>query len=75
MTEDEAKKRACFEAATFGASQQVADGPGPHCIASQCMAWRWAVVVNKHGDRVRSDATDTPTGYCGKAGQPRAERP
>lgn len=41
MTEDEAKTKMCFRAATFGASQQLADGPGPHCIGSACMAWRW----------------------------------
>lgn len=40
MTEDEAKTKACFKAATFAGSQQIADGPGPHCIGSACMAWR-----------------------------------
>lgn len=42
VTETEAKTKACFKAATFGASQQLADGPGPHCIGAQCMAWQWS---------------------------------
>lgn len=42
MTEEEAKTKLCFRAATFGASQQIADGSGSHCIASACMAWRCA---------------------------------
>lgn len=40
MTEDEAKTKLCFRAPTFGASQQLADGPGPHCVGSACMAWQ-----------------------------------
>ena len=41
-----------------------------HCIASQCMAWRWADGVDprnpKHPEGVR------PYGYCGLAGYPDA---
>lgn len=40
MTEDELKTKACFRAATFGASHQLADGPGPLCIGSACAAYR-----------------------------------
>ena len=42
ISEADAKTKACFQAQTFAGSQQVADGPGPHCIASDCMAWRWS---------------------------------
>lgn len=40
MTEEEAKTRLCFRAATFAGSQQIAEGPGPFCLGSACMAWR-----------------------------------
>ena len=42
ISEADAKTKACFQAQTFAGSQQVADGPGPHCIASDCMSWRWS---------------------------------
>ena len=56
MTEDEAKTKACFRAATFGGSQQLAEGPGPYCIASKCMAWRWKVTTPETGQSVALDA-------------------
>jgi hypothetical protein len=55
MTEDEAKTKACFQAATFGGSQQLNAGAGPFCIGSACMAWR-AIYKDR--------------GFCGLAGQP-----
>lgn len=57
MTEEEAKTKACFQARTFGGSQQLAEGPGPHCIASACMAWRWAdsgLQVGEIVERIRA---------------------
>lgn len=58
ITEQAAFNRACPLAATFGASQQLADGPGPNCVGSHCMAWRWrdsAQVIERRG-------------FCGLAG-------
>lgn len=40
LTEEQAKEKMCFRSPTFGASQQLAEGPGPNCIGSACMAWR-----------------------------------
>ncbi|NQE62914.1 hypothetical protein [Caulobacter sp. RHG1] len=60
MTEDEAKTKACPYAKNFGASQQVAEGPGPHCVASACMAWR--TTSKSNGSNFYRD------GYCGLAG-------
>lgn len=67
MTEDEAKTKACFRAATFGASQQLADGPGPRCIGSACMAWRWMDAAKGYDSAaIRNEQG----GYCGLAGGP-----
>ena len=75
MTEEEAKTKFCFRSPTFGGSQQLADGPGPHCIASACMAWRWHETTDftaradaafrKDGSRLKPE-----DGFCGLAGAP-----
>ena len=85
MLENEAKNRACPMAATFAASQQIADGPGPNCVGSACMAWRWknlkmghdkSFQVHAHGKiegEKRHDAyhRENPLrGFCGLAGYP-----
>ena len=84
MTEDEAKTKACFKAATFGGSQQLAAGPGPLCIGSQCMAWRVRYMSQDERQSIfiqqlqlgqsSDDAwafvnrVDLGDGYCGLAG-------
>jgi hypothetical protein len=81
MTEEEAKTKMCFRAATFGASQQLADGPGPHCIGSACMAFRWHYVELSEDGQRRDTWPDLAPfgpadqrlkrhGYCGLAGDP-----
>lgn len=68
MTEDEAKTKACPMAATFGGSQQLADGPGPHCIGPACMAWRTARIGRvREGDEYQTFTTE---GFCGLSGSP-----
>lgn len=70
MTEDEAKTKFCFRAATFGGSQQLADGPGPHCIGSACMAWRVAVKLAH-----QENAYNTPEPPPGDDWQPASPSP
>jgi hypothetical protein len=79
MTEDEAKTKACFQAATFGGSQQLAAVTGPFCIGSACMAWRGAGKVMfrdaRTGKITDRDLTGhgqwiQTQGYCALAGQP-----
>lgn len=82
MTEDEAKTKACFRAATFGGSQQLAEGPGPHCIGSACMGWRWVFEPDgtfnatydtrgewREVERI-PNFRKTDRGFCGPAGAP-----
>jgi len=80
VTEDEAKTKACFKAATFGGSQQLADGPGPNCIGAACMAWRvrhqWLDNAQQEPDWVSylpygfepGPGQERDDGYCGLAG-------
>lgn len=69
LTEEEAKKTRCQESfgppfspdgsaltIAIGMTQAVQTSP-THCIASECMAWRWTNANNTRG-------------YCGKAGPP-----
>lgn len=66
FTEQEAKDRACC--GTFW--RKGPDGVSiPACVASQCMAWRWA----NSGRPVYSDAAvigNEDVGYCGFVGKP-----
>ena len=65
-TEEKARKTMCFRSAVFGGSHQLADGPGPFCIGSKCMAW---VQVDYDAE---SDGNGNwiPLGYCGLVRQP-----
>lgn len=76
LTETEAKTKACFKAATFGGSQQLADGPGPNCIGSACMAWRETAArqlaparsIEREGFSGETYVSKPAEGYCGLAG-------
>lgn len=79
MTEEEARKKLCFRAATFGASQQLSNGPGPLCVATDCMAWRKIPGGSKFKDARTGRLSDCDqtgngtwieSGYCGLAGRP-----
>ena len=39
--------------------------PDPHCIVSDCMAWRWSYNPEEAQGNVNG-----PQGYCGLAGKP-----
>lgn len=54
MTEEEAKKKVCCQAMSRGYT---------HCVASDCMAWRWG------GFGPPSAPPSARRGYCGLAGK------
>jgi hypothetical protein len=54
-TEDEAKQIECPMCMTMAV--KFADSPAAHCVASDCMAWRWVKGSTDHG-------------FCGMAGTP-----
>jgi hypothetical protein len=61
ITEAEAQTKWCFQTAGTGASQR--------CLASICMAWRWAG-NNGEWERRKPDnalLTPLPVGFCGLA--------
>jgi hypothetical protein len=71
MTEDEAKQKWCPQVRFTQWNDQMLSNRGEfsgatNCLASGCMAWRWA---NERG--LRSDGASVPIyGYCGLAGKP-----
>lgn len=79
MTEQEAKTKWCpfTRLAEHGAPRTVAnrfveaesDWGVTTCLGSSCMTWRWSFLVDENGGLIRSNETDTPTGYCGLAPQ------
>ena len=69
-TEDEARKKWCFECAKSPLSDET-ERYGPHdgvigarCLASDCMAWRW---VEPPGPRPPDAPERDERGYCGLA--------
>lgn len=59
--------------AAVGGINRVPQGDVPACLASQCMAWRWATPKPLRDiDLVTSDVVDQEPrrGYCGAFGTP-----
>jgi hypothetical protein len=61
LTEKEAKKKECPQIAPVNVHDHWVK-----CRASECMAWRWAVVKNHMEERPQNERF----GYCGLAGKP-----
>lgn len=55
LTEAEAKKKWCL----------LPGNEGVHCVASECMAWRWLNQADPHEPNRKLGG-----GYCGLAGRP-----
>lgn len=70
MTEDEAAKKKCH--VTFTRAGSIGErGQEETCMASGCMAWRWARELKVfEADPGLSAEVITDKGYCGLAGQP-----
>lgn len=83
-TEDEARQRWCpmLKSRSGEADEKghFAIDKNDLCIASECMAWRWAYGrpepdnPAKVGPRRSSGAQGNPLGYCGLAGNPESDR-
>jgi hypothetical protein len=84
ISEDAARNRWCPHARSFyhngssvtSANRDIPGGNIPACIASHCLAWRWAEAKRiKDIDLVTSDVVDLPPrlGFCGLSGIPQHE--
>ena len=84
VTEEEAKTKWCpfarvpvgtetLEWVVGNRANQTGPGglyKGSKCIASQCMAWRWAGERLDAASHERADWKRETVGYCGLAGTP-----
>lgn len=70
VTEEQARKLRCCGPVNPGEADDYVMG-GLHCIASQCMAWRWFDQRYDYGDKqMNADMARQRRGYCGLARQP-----
>jgi hypothetical protein len=75
MTEDDAKKKWCpmvrYQLGGIPLNRDACyDRQGTHCIASDCMMWRWASSHAQGPFDVMLAPGETDNGYCGLAGKP-----
>lgn len=72
MTEEEAKAKWCpatmSSPAIYAPTGEGLHAPGPfQCLASACMAWRWA--YDSEGYPILASNSEKK-GFCGMAGRP-----
>lgn len=63
MIENDAKNRTCWRTYDAQGGRQLTR----HCLASECMAWRWSLKLNS---LLGISQKDEAHGFCGPAGVP-----
>lgn len=74
IKEEEASSKRCCNPAYFFDRNVEGNGRGREiCIGSRCMAWRQVTIYNR--TKVDNATIESPErfGYCGLAGNPRAQ--
>ena len=73
LTEEEARKKWCPFVSMDGHNRIIPYGGAvhtAHCIASECMAWRWRAEPETTADPETTSILVRERGYCGLAGTP-----